>query len=69
MTNYSHKASKFLRSALEFKPNRPNESQLRYEFLSKLEDAIGTMGQYIQQRHGMESYRDLLNAVCSDKEE
>ena len=68
MTAYTHKASKFLRSALEFKPNRPDESQLRYEFLSKLEDAIGTMGQYIQQRHGMQAYRELLKSVCSDRE-
>ena len=64
MTNYTHKANRFIRNSLEGISNMTDDS-----FLNKLEGRILSMGQYIQQRHGMESYRDLLNAVCSDKEE
>ena len=63
MTAYTHKASRFIRNSLEGIPNKIEDG-----FLSKLEDHICMMGQYIQQRHGMEAYRELLRAVCSDKE-
>ena len=63
MTAYTHKASKFLRNSLEVISNMTDDS-----FLNKLEGRLFTIGQFIQQRHGMESYRELLNAVYSDKE-
>ena len=64
MTKNAHQANVFMRNALEGISNRTED-----RFLSILEDRLLTLGQFIQQRHGMESYRELLNAVCSDKEE
>ena len=63
MTNYTHKANRFIRNSLEGISNMTDDS-----FLNKLEGRLFTIGQFIQQRHGMESYRELLNAVYSDKE-
>jgi len=63
MTKNAHQANVFMRNALEGISNRTED-----KFLSILEDRLLTLGQFIQQRHGMESYRELLNAVCSDKE-
>ena len=63
MTNYTHKASRFLRNSLEGISNMTDDS-----FLNKLEGRLFTVGQFIQQRHGMESYRELLRSVCSDRE-
>ena len=64
MTVYTYKANRFIRNSLEGISNMIDDS-----FLNKLEGRLFTIGQFIQQRHGMESYRELLRAVCSDKEE
>jgi len=61
MSIYSTRASKFLRNGLEHKSNNVTDP-----FLSKLEDRINSLGQFIQQRHGMESYRELLNHIWSE---
>ena len=63
MTNNTHKATRFIRNSLEGIPNKTEDG-----FLSKLEDHICTMGQYIQERQGMSFYRELLRSVCSDRE-
>ena len=62
MTKNAHQANLFMRNAMQGISNRTED-----KFLSILEDRIYTLGQYIQQRHGKESYRELLNAVCSDR--
>ena len=64
MTVYTYKANRFIRNSLEGIPNKIDDG-----FLSKLEDHICMMGQYIQERKGKSFYRELLRSVCSDKEE
>jgi len=59
----SLKASLFIRRALEGKSNN-TEDQL----LSKIEDRIRDVGEYIKQRHGDEAYNNLLNHIHSTGE-
>lgn len=63
MSNYSNKAGIFVRNSLEGKSNNTVDPML-----SKIEDRINSLGQYIQQRHGRDSFNELLNHVCSDKD-
>jgi len=60
MTLYTHKASMFLKNGLTGKPNRTTDPML-----SKLEDRLYTMAQYITQRYGQETFDDILNSVYS----
>ena len=64
MTNNTVKARQFIRNSLEGITNKTEDA-----FLSKLEDHINSMGQYIIQRQGISAFNGLLNHVCSDSEE
>jgi len=61
MSIYSQRAAVFVRNSLEGKSNKVTDP-----FLSKLEDRINNLGQFIKARNGEDSYRELLNHICSD---
>jgi len=61
MTLYTQKANKFLKNSIRGIPNKTQDP-----FLSKLEDKIYSMGDYIRQRYGQETYNDILNHVHSN---
>ena len=61
MTIYSQRAAVFVRNSLEGKSNKTVDPML-----SKIEDRINSLGQYIKARHGDTAYRELLDHICSD---
>ncbi len=61
MSVYTQKVNRFLHNSLRGKPNKIEDP-----FLSKLEDRIYTMGDYIRQRYGQQTYNDILNHVHSN---
>jgi len=63
MNMYSQKSGKFIRRSLEGKTNRISQDPM----LSKIEDRLGSLGIYIKERYGMQTYNDILNQVFSTK--
>jgi len=60
MSGSTIKAAIFVRRALEHKSNNTVDPML-----SKIEDRLNSIGQYIKQRHGETAYNELLIFVHS----
>jgi len=61
MSIYSTRASKFIRRSLEHESNNVTDP-----LLSKVEDRIFSLGIFIQQRCGMDVYRELVDHIWSE---
>lgn len=53
--------NRFIRNALTGKDN-----QIDSPFLSKLNNRINSIGEYIKQRHGVQAFNDLVSFVHPD---
>lgn len=57
------KVNQFVRNALTGESNKTEDP-----FLSRLEDKINLIGQYIKQRHGVQAFNDLVNFIHTPRE-
>ena len=63
MSGYTNKAGIFVRNALQRKSNGTVDP-----LLSKIEDNIYTIGEFVKQRSGQKAFENLLNHVSTEKE-
>lgn len=54
--------NRFIRNALTGRDN-----QIDSPFLSKLNNKINSIGEYIKQKHGLQAFADLVNFVYTPK--
>ena len=57
------KVNQFVRNALTGKSNKTEDP-----FLSRLEDKINLIGQYIKQRHGVQAFIELADFIHTPRE-
>ena len=57
------KVNQFVRNALTGESNKTEDP-----FLSRLEDKINLIGQYIKQRHGVQAFNELADFIHTPRE-